>query len=154
MIKTKNLGEYVVEMQINGTQSATPGNSGTTCSFVVPFNARLKAVFGRLTTAGITNPQTTDLLWSTGGNAPITLLSSGTMLSYASTKQVPTYGVANLLTNPPLFSQGDILQLSNTAVSGTPAVDQCVLITLERQRAGEWNDAVQTDTVGSDSDQI
>jgi hypothetical protein len=148
MIKTRNQGELIAQITINGTQSAAAGNSGTTESFVVPFACRLKAIIARLGVAGVTGSQTTDLLKNGA-----TMLASGTLLSYATGSQVPTYA-SNFLTNPPTFAKGDVLQLKNTAVQTTAAIDQTVLLVLERARAGSWNDVVQTDTLGADSDAI
>lgn len=149
MIKTRNQGEFVIEVTINGSQSASAGNAGTTESQIVPFAARLKAVFARLGVAGVTGTQTTDLLKN-----GTTMVSSGTLLSYASGAVIPTYS-ANLSPNPPTFNKGDVVQLKNTAVhSGTPAVDQVVILVFERQRSMSWADAVQFDTVGADSDAI
>jgi hypothetical protein len=108
----------------------------------------LKAVFARVGVAGVTGTQTTDLL-KNGAS----LVSSGTLLSFATTSTSPTYS-ANLSPNPTVFAKGDILQLKNTAVHTTPAVDQVVLLVLERARAGSWNDPVQFDTLGADSDAI
>lgn len=149
MIKVKNLGEYVIELRINGNQSAIAGNASKTASAIVPFNAVLKAIFARVGTAGVTGAQTTDLLKNAAS-----LVSAGTLLSYASGSASPTYNTANLNANPPLFNKGDVLQLSNTAVQTTPAVDQVVILILERQRAAGQPPAVQTDTVGLDSDPI
>lgn len=150
MIKTKNLGEYLLELATTGAQTTTAHASTTTCSVIVPFAGRLKAVFGRLGVAGVTGTQTTDILLN-----GTTMLGSGTVLSYATTSVSPTYNVA-FVTNPPVFAKGDVLTLKNTAIhSGTAADDQCVFVTVERQRAGSWNGStVQTDTVGADSDQI
>lgn len=149
MIKLRNQGEFLLQLSINGNQSASAGNASTTESAIVPFPGRLKAIFARVAVAGTTGTQTTDLLKNGA-----TLLSSGTLLSYASGAQVPTYNTANLLVNPPLFNKGDILQLKNTAVNTTPAVDQVVYLVIEKQRAGSWNDPVQTDTLGADFDAI
>lgn len=150
MIKTKNLGEYILELSTTGAQSASAHAASTTCSVIVPFAGRLKAVFGRLGVAGVTSTQTSDILLN-----GTTMLASGTVLSYATTSVVPTYNVA-FLTSPPVFAKGDVLTLKNTAIhSGTAADDQCVFVTIERQRSGSFAEAtVQTDTIGSDSDQI
>lgn len=149
MIKTKNLGEYILELATTGAQSATAHAASTTCSVIVPFAGRLKAVFARLGVAGTTGTQTTDILLN-----GTTMLASGTVLSYASTVASPTYNVA-FLTSPPIFAKGDVLTLKNTAVHTTAADDQIVFLTIERQRAGSYNSTtVQTDTVGADSDQI
>lgn len=150
MIKLKNQGEVLLELATTGTQSTASGNAAKTSSVIVPFAGRLKAVFARLGVAGVTGTQTTDILLNGAS-----LVSTGTLLSYASTSVVPTYATANLNNNPPIFAKGDVLQMTTTAVaSGTTAIDQCIYLVIERQRSGSWNDAVQTDTIGVDSDQI
>jgi len=149
MIKTRNQGEILAEMGINGSQSATPGSAGYSDTFVVPFNCRLKAVFARLGVAGVTGTQTTDLLLN-----GVTQVSSGTLLSFATTATSPTYS-ANLSPNPPVYTKGQILRLVNTGIhSGTAAIDLSVILVLERSRSQSWDDPVQFDTLGADSDAI
>jgi hypothetical protein len=146
MIKMKNCGDFVAELTINGAQATgTTASARTSC--IAPFAGRISAIFGRLQTPG-TGTQTTDVLVNGA-----TLVSSGTLLSYA-TNIVPTYNTGNLLTNPPLVNKGDVITLQNTAVGSPVANDQSVYVTIERQRSGSFADPVQTDTVGSDSDTI
>jgi hypothetical protein len=148
LIKMRNTGEFTIELTINGTQTITAGGAGTTETQIVPFAARLKAVFARLGVAGTGSTQTTDLLKN-----GVTMVSSGTLLSYATTSTTPTYS-ANLSPNPPTFNKGDVVTLKNTAVNTTPGVDQACILVFERARSGSWDDPVQFDTLGADSDAI
>jgi hypothetical protein len=67
----------------------------------------------------------------------------------------PTYGTANLTSNPFLVNKGDQVSIYNTQLLGTtPAVDQTVVITVERQRTGTFDLPMATDTFGADSDII
>jgi len=141
MIRIKNLNEYVVELQISGTQTT---NSAPTarCSAIVPFAGRISAVIGRLGVAGVTGAQATDL--QVNG---VSIMASGTLLSYATTSVVPTYA-STLTANPTLVAKGDVLTLINSTIhSGTAAIDQCVYVTIEKQKSGSFADVLQTDTV-------
>jgi len=149
MIKIRNEGEILISLQINGTQTIAAGGVATTDSAVIPFASRLKAILAREGVAGTGTTATADILKN-----GVTMVSSGTLLSYAGGTNVPTYS-ANLSPNPPTFAKGDVVQLKNIAVNGTTAaVDQTVILVLERARAGSWNDPVQFDTLGADSDAI
>lgn len=148
MIKMKNCGDFVAELTISGAQATgTTASARTSC--IAPFAGRLSTIFGRLGTAGVTGTQTTDVLVNN-----VTLVSSGTLLSYATTAVIPTYNTGNLVTNPPFVNKGDVITLQNTAIHTTPANDQAVYITIERQRSGSMAEAMQSDTVGADSDII
>lgn len=144
MIKLKGVGEILVDLSVPGTQ-AVNANAKT---FVVPFAARLKAVYAKLGTAGTTGSETADLKQNGAS-----LLASGSLLTFASGAQAATYA-SNYNSNPPTFAKGDILELAISAIHTTPAKDLALLIVLERQRSGSWNDPVQTDTIGADSDAI
>lgn len=157
MIKTRNLGEIIIRLRVPGVQAVTAaadtyGQSGGIA--ILPFAARLKAVFARVGAAGTTGTQTTDVLKNQTAPATGTsLLASGALITFASGSQAPTYA-SNFVTNPPLFNKGDFVSLNTTVVHTTPAKDLEVVLVFERQRAGSWNDAVQTDTIGADSDAI
>lgn len=154
MIKIRNNGEFSIAMTINGNQTTAAGGAGTTESAVVPFAGRLKAVIARLGVAGTTGSQTVDVLRGIGSGALATIMASGNFLSFASTSRVPTYGNATLSVDPTVFNAYDTIQIKNTAVHTTPGVDLIVLFVFERQRSGSWNDKLQTETIGADSDAI
>lgn len=154
MIKIRNNGEFTIALTINGTQSAAAGNAGTSESAIVPFAARLKAAIARLGTAGTTGTQTVDVLRGVGSGVLASIMASGAFVTFASTSRVPTYGNATLSVDPTVFNAYDTVQIKNTAVHTTPAVDLIVLLTFERQRSGSWNDKLQTETIGADSDAI
>lgn len=149
MIKMKNCGDFVMEITVNGAQSATAGNPSAQSSAIVPFNGRISAIFARLRTAGTTNTQTVDLL-KNGAS----LTGSTSVFTFATGVVTPTYTLSNLTSNPVKVAKGDVISTLNTAVHTTPAHDLSVYITIERQRSGSFNDAIQSDTVGSDSDAI
>ena len=149
MIRMKNTGDFVLELTISGAQALGTTASART-SAIVPFNGRLSAIIGRLGNAGTTGLQTTDVLVNN-----VSVCSPAGLLTYASGATTPTYLTANLTSNPVLVNKGDVITLQNiTAVHTTPANDQSVYINIERQRSGVYNEAMQTDTIASDSDTI
>lgn len=155
MIKIRNQGEFTIALTINGNQTTAAGGAGTTESAIIPFAARLKAAVARLGVAGVTGTQTVDVLKGAGSGALASIMASGAFLTFASGSRTPTYGNATLSANPTLFNAYDTIEIKNTAVhSGTAAIDLIVLLTFERQRSGSWNDTLQTETVGADSDAI
>lgn len=136
-IKFKNLAEMAFELKIPGTQAATGSNSKSPV-VIVPFDGILKAVNAQLGTAGVTGTQTTDL--TKNGT---TLVSSGTLLTFATAVTTPTYGT--LVTNPTPVSLGDVLRLNTTGVhSGTAAQDITVVVVIERTRGSGVNAAMST----------
>lgn len=145
MIRARNLGEIVVDLSVPGTQ-AVNANAKT---FLVPFACQLKAIYAKLGTAGTTGSQTTDLLKN-----GTSFVSSGHLLSFASTSQAATYGNANLTADPLQFAKGDIIEVDTSAVHTTPAKDLAILLVLERTRGGGKSAKCQTDTIGADSDEI
>ena len=159
MIKQRNLGDFLAELCIPGIQTTstlTVNLVTTEANTVVPFNGRISAVLARLAVAGVTGTQNVDLLKNgtsvTGGagilNFPTTIGGNA----------APTYTTANITTtvgNPIKVNKGDVLTIQNLTVSsGTPGQGLTVYFNIERQRIGTFNDAIQTDTVGSDSDVI
>jgi|SRR5579872_5342162 len=153
MIKMKNCGDFVAELTVSGAQTTTAGAPTTQTSCIVPFNGRLSAIFARLKVAGTTGNQNVDLFQNgtslTGGSG---------LFSFPTTvggNAAPTYSTGNLTSNPVLVSKGDVLSCVNLSVhSGTAANDLSVYVTIERQRTGTFDEAMQTDTVGADSDII
>jgi hypothetical protein len=153
MIKMKNCGDFVMELTVSGAQTTTAGQPTTQTSAIVPFNGRISAIFARLKVAGTTGTQTVDLFQN-----GTSLTGGGSVLSFASGQggnTAPTYTTASLTSNPVKVSKGDVLScLNKTVHTGTAANDLSLYITIERQRAGSFDDAIQTDTIGSDSDII
>lgn len=153
MIKMKNCGDFVMELTVSGAQTTTAGAATTQTSAIVPFNGRISAIFARLKVAGVTGTQTVDMyknatsLTGTNGAFKFPTTVGG--------NAAPTYTLANLTSNPVLVAKGDVLSCVNTTVhSGTAANDLSIYVTIERQRVGTFNDPVQSDTIGFDSDQI
>lgn len=142
MIKNRNLGDYVMEFVISGAQTASTITSAGRTSAIVPFDSRLSAIIARLATAGVTGSQTTDV--QVNG---VSINSSGTLLSFATTSKIPTYATTTLLTNPTKVNKGDVITLQNTAVHTTAANDLTAYITLERQRSGSFADTMATETI-------
>ena len=66
----------------------------------------------------------------------------------------PTYSTANLTSNPVLVNKGDVISCVNLTIHTTPANDLSLYVNVERQRSGVYNEAMQTDTIASDSDTI
>lgn len=147
MIKLRNQGELEVRLQISGTLNATAGNPSNSATAIVPFAARLKAVFARMRTANGTSASV-DILKNNAS-----LVSSGALISFTTAVTPSAYNTANLTANPPTFVKGDTVSVVVSAVTGA-GNDLEVILMLERQRSHSWNDPVQTDTVGADSDAI
>lgn len=140
-IKLRNIGEFVVQLNVPGTQ-ATSANVVATA--IVPFNGIIKAVWAVLGTAGVTGTQTTDV--KKNGT---TIVASGTLLSFTTAVTAATYGT--LTTNPTLVSAGDILSVVTSGVhSGTAAKDLNLMIVIERLRGSGAPGAMITDGIGGD----
>lgn len=154
MIKLKNCGDYQLEFSIAGSQALGSGGTAQgSVGAIVPFNGRLSAIFGRMAAAAGTGTHITDVRVNgvslTGGAGLITYASGG------SGNTAPTYNTGNLTSNPVLVNKGDQVSIYNTQLlTTTSAVDQTVYINVERQRVGTFDDQIQTDTLGSDSDYI
>lgn len=147
MIKLRNEGEYYVILKAPGAQAVSANDAAA--SEPLPFAGVIKAVYAKLGTAGTTSTQLTDLQKNHA-----TLLSSGSMFSFASTSQDPTYGNANLLTDPTPVSKGDILSLVTSQINTTPGRDLAVAVVIARKVATGDTGAMQTGTYGADSDAI
>lgn len=153
MIKMKNCGDFVMELTVSGAQTTTAGSPQCQTSALVPFNGRISAIFARLKTQGTTGTQNVDMFQN-----GTSITGASGILNFASTAVIPTYTTSNITTtvgNPPKVSKGDVIScLNKTIHTGTAANDLSIYVTIERQRIGTFNDTVQTDTVGSDSDVI
>lgn len=141
-IKLKNLGEYIVVLKVPGTQT-TNGGAVVAVSEPIPFDGQIKAIWGVLGTAGTTSSQTTDVQKNGA-----TMLSSGAMLTFATTSTTPTYLNANLSADPTSVTQGDILSLKTTAINTTPGLDLVVAITIQRKRGTGPVSAMLTGSYG------
>lgn len=141
-IKIRNIGEFMVQLNVPGTQAASA--SAVVATAIVPVNGIIKAVWGVLGTAGVTGTQTTDV--KKNGT---TLVASGTLLSFATGVTAATYGT--LSTNPTTVAAGDIISVLTTAVhSGTAAKDLNLLLVIERLRGSGAPGAMITDGIGND----
>src|SRR5208282_741906 len=145
MIKLKNQGDFVAEISVSGQQSTTAGSPQCQSSCISPFAGRISAIFARLRTAGTTSTQLTDMYIN-----GTSITASTTIFGFASGAVIPVYATANITStigNPPKVHKGDVLSVVNTATNTTAGHDLSVYITLERQRIGTFDDAIQTDTV-------
>lgn len=153
MIKNRNMGDFIIELTLPGIQTSTATLNTGAASAVVPFAGRISAVFARMQTQGTTGTQNVDLLKN-----GTSLTSASGLFNFPSTvggTTAPTYTTANLLTNPPTVAKGDIISVLNKTIhTGTAAQFLTVYLNVERARTGTFNDAMQTDTIGSDSDAI
>lgn len=144
MIRLANDGDFIDNMSVAGTITTT----STALLGPSPFTGQLKAIYGIVSTAGTGGNMTVDILQN-----GVSICSTGTIMTFASTSKTPTYNVANLLTNPIAVTKGDIFKLNVTAVnSTTAAVDLCVGINIERKRDGAQAAAMETGTYSSRSD--
>ena len=153
MIKMKNCGDFLMELTVSGAQTTTAGAPTTQTSAIVPFAGRISAILARLKIAGATTAQNVDLFVNgtslTGGAG---LFSFGVGVGG---NQAPTYTPANLTSNPVLVNKGDVISCVNLTVGSAPAGnDLSLYLNIERQRTGTFDEQLQTDTVGADSDII
>ena len=147
-IKVRNMGEDIIELSVPGVQ-ATSANSAA-ISTPIAFPGIIKAIYAKLGTAGVTGTQLTDILLNGA-----TLVSSGVLLNFSSGATAATYNTANLNTNPPTVSKGDILSVVTSQVnSGTAAKDLSLAIVIQRLKGTGPTAAVQTDSYGADNDAI
>lgn len=152
MIKMKNCGDFVMELTVSGAQTVTAGQPTTQTSAIVPFNGRISAIFARLKVQGTTGTQNVDLFQN--GTSLTGSAGAFNFPSAVGGNAAPTYTLSNLTSNPVKVNKGDVLSCVNKTIHTTPGNDLSIYITLERQRAGSFDDAVQSDTIGADSDAI
>lgn len=137
MIRLKNEQDRVLSLTIAGNQTTTTTGSGYRNSVIVPFDGVIARIWAKLQTAGTTNTQTTDILLN-----GTTIASSGTVLSFATTAQDPTYSA--FTGTPVSVSQGDILTALNTAVHTTAAKDCCIEVIVQKIRSGNLASSTST----------
>lgn len=124
MIKLKNREEFLIDLSVPGTQTAAADKR----TFVVPFACRLKAIYAKLGTAGITGNQDVDI--NKNGTS---ILSSANKMRFATTVADPTAGSITFSTDPTTFDKGDVITLDVDAIhSGTAAKNLNVLLVLQR----------------------
>lgn len=145
MIRIKNLQEVEEAVFVGGAQAV----ANDVASIIAPFNGIIAALFFRVSTAGTTATQNTDIKI----NGVTIFASSNTAIQFASGSTSPTYG-ALAATNPPKVNKGDIVRLDTTAVNTTPARGLTGYIVFRRQRGAYGAAVMETDTVSSASDTI
>lgn len=149
MIRIKNQAEFPIVMKIKGTLTTTVGAQQYDFSEPVPFDGFIKAVYAEELTAGSGGAETVDLLIN--GSS---VVSTGTLFSFADGAASPTYNTANLNDNPTPVAKGDILAISVAAVHSTTAgADLAVAVVVERGRQPKAA-AMETGTYGLNSDEI
>jgi hypothetical protein len=136
MIRLKNQNEILVDFGVPGTQSAAANKQ----VFVVPFACQLKAIYGKLGTAGTTGNQINDI-----NKNGTTIFSNATKLTFATGVQAATYGPQTA--NPTQFAKGDILSLDVDSIHTTPAVNLALVLVLERVNSGAKVSATITDDI-------
>jgi hypothetical protein len=146
MIYLRNEGDYVVHLKIKGLLS-TSGAQSYDFSEPMPFPGFIKAVWAYENTAGTTGTESVDL--TKNGSS---LVSSGTLFSFATTAKSATYGT--LTTTPTTVAKGDILALSVTTVHTTTAGTDLVAVVVIGRERGVITEALQTGTFSSDLDAI
>jgi len=134
--------EKMLRLTVPGTQAVA--DHLDVC--VIPFDGVIRGILARLDTAGTTGTQTTDILLN-----GVSIFSGATLVNFASTSRVPTYGA--LTTNPPKVKKGDTVRLNTTAVhSGTAGKSLAIDITIRRGRASQ--EGTDFDSVSARSDAI
>lgn len=141
MIKLKNQGEVVENLQLIGAQAV-----GTEKAiYVVPFAVQLKAIFAKLGTAGVTGSQIVEIKKN-----GVTIFSDAVKLTFATAVQAATYGP--LTVNPTKFAKGDVITVDITQIHTTPAKGCSILLTFQRLKGSGPVGAMQTDTVGTEAE--
>lgn len=142
-IKLKNKSEFLIDaFSLPGTQAA---GTHKAC-LVIPFACQLKAIYGKLGTAGTTGTQSNDI--KKNGTS---IFSGATKLDFATGVTAATYGA--LSTNPTTFVKGDILTMDVASVhSGVAAIDLCILLVLQKTKASGPVGAMLTDSLGPELD--
>jgi hypothetical protein len=132
MIKLRQTEELLVTLNLPGPQTADLNLA----SFLVPFACRLKAIYAKLTVAGVTLTSIYDV------NKNGTTIYSGTKLTFATTVADPV-SYAALTADPTEFVKGDVISVDlDTAHSGTPAEGLVILLVLQRGKASRAAETV------------
>lgn len=145
MIRIKNLQEVEEAVFVGGAQAV----ANDVASIIAPFNGIIAALFFRVSTAGVTGTQNTDVKI----NGTTIFNSSASAIQFANGSTSPTYGALKA-TNPPVVNKGDIVRLDTTAVHTTPARGLTGYVVFRRQRGAYGTLSMETDTVSSASDTI
>lgn len=158
MIYLRQTGDYVVRLQIKGALATT----SYALSEPIPFPAYLKAVWcieslnDGVSGTGTGGTESLDLEYSAtaAGSGLASLVSTGTLFSFATTANSPTYNTANLTTNPPIFAKGGILALTVSTVHTTTVGSDAMCVAVLARERGVIAPAVQTGTYSADLDAI
>ncbi|MCI0348998.1 MAG: hypothetical protein L0Z53_06190 [Acidobacteriales bacterium] len=122
-----------------GTQSAGTNKR----FFLVPFACRLKAIFGKLGTAGTTGNQVNDI--NKNGTS---IFSGATKLNFATGATAATYGA--LSADPTDFAKGDVISVDVDSIHTIAAVNLGLVLVLQRSLGPSAVATTLTDTVGPD----
>lgn len=139
MLRLRNQGDIVAILRVGGTITTT----STDVWGPAPFDGQLSDMWAVLGTAGTTNTTTVDILQN-----GTSIVSTGTIFSFATTVTTPTYATANLVTNPTTVKKGDLFKLNVTAVTTSAPIDLYVGLRFERLRDGASVSTVGTGTYG------
>jgi len=136
-IKVKNRCEF------EDFAAGCPGTltTGSLCGiYVVPFPCQLKGVLAALGTAG--TACTVDILKN-----GTTIFASG-KIAFGSTT-TPTYGT--LTNNPTTFVKGDIVKVTCSTITGSPA-DLGLALNFQRTKASGPSAQTQLGSIGADAE--
>jgi len=145
MIRLHNLGEVEELLSVGGAQAV----ANDVAVAIAPFAGIISAIFARLSTAGVTGSQNTDIKL----NGATIFANSAAAIQFATGSKAPTYG-ALAAANPPVVAKGDQIRLDTTAIHTTPARGLAVYIVFRRTRSAYGLQQVETDTVSSQSDTL
>jgi hypothetical protein len=121
MIQLRNTEDFLVDFSVPGTQTAA---TNKVC-WVAPFAGRIKALYAKLGTAGVTGSQVNDI--SKNG----TTIFGTPGIDFATTAVDPTYNA--LAADPHEFVKGDVFTLDVDSIhTGTAAVNLCLFMTVSR----------------------
>ena len=141
MIKIKNTGEFIVDFSVPGTQTAATNKK----FFVLPFACILKAIYGKLGTAGTTGSQINDI-----NKNGTTVFSAAAKQTFASTAVDPTYSALSV--DPTAFVKGDNVSIDVDSIHTTAAVNLGVILVFQRLRGTGQVAATVTSGVGPENE--
>jgi hypothetical protein len=145
MLRMKNSGELLVPLTVGGAQAV----ANDVASVIAPFTGFIAAIYAKLSTAGITSTQNTDIK----KNGTTIFASGAAALQFPTTVANCTYG-ALAAANPVPVTKGDVIRLDTTAINTTPGRGLTVILVFRRGRSAGGARVTETDTIGSESDTI
>lgn len=141
MIKVRNQSEFIVRFRVAGAVAA----DAAVDAFLVPFACRIKAMYAKLVTAGVTGSMIVDL-----NKNGTTIFANAPKLTWATAAVDPSYDT--LAADPTELVKGDMLSMDVDSIHTTPAEGLVVELVLERAKQGPTSTVAQTGGFGVDAE--